>query len=114
MFDEKKSTSLFKYFNKLSIFKLNNLQIAKFVYQALSVNAPICIKSFFKTSAAVHSHSTRQQNRLFSQFYKSNIRKFSIPVMGPAIWNSIPEEIQQAYSLPMFSIKYKRFLIDDM
>ena len=50
--------SIFQINNKLSVFDINKLQIAKFVYKTLNNLSPNCFLNLFNPVANVHAHNT--------------------------------------------------------
>ena len=105
-----KGINLFTKFHKLTIYDLNLLQIAKFVYKSVNDMSPYSSIHHFQEVAAIHHHNTRMNKKLFSKNFKTNIRKFSLSIQGPILWNSIPDHIQHAFSLNKFSSLCKQFL----
>ena len=100
-----------QYLKKLSMIDLNCYQTAMFVYSTLHNLSPKCVSGMFITVASVHSHSTRKSNLLFTNSFVSNIRKHSVAITGPQIWNSIPTNITEHPSLSLFKKSYKNHLI---
>ena len=96
--------------NKQSIFDINKIQIANFVYQSLHDLTPPCFKNMFTMSSLIHSHGTRAEQRhdLFYKQARTNCRKFATSVIGPEIWNNIPTSIRQLDSLTKFTSKLKQ------
>lgn len=96
--------SVFVSANRLSVYDINKLQIAKFIYQALSKQSPSCFWTMFDPVVSVHSYNTRSDNNnnLFLKHAKTNIRKFSISVRGPTIWNAIPLPLREGNSISLF------------
>jgi len=104
--------SIFKFCNRLSIYDLNKMSIAKFVFSAVHNTLPACFANYFVNLSEVHHHRTRQSNKLFLNYAKTNIRRFSISIAGPSLWNSIPENFKSLSSLYLFVKNYKIFLLD--
>jgi len=105
------SDELFKDCNKVSLININKIQIAKFVFSFINNQLPPCFKDFFRINTNVHNHFTRNNNNMFNVFSKTNIRKKSLSVMGPVLWNSLPEHIKSLCSLPVFLKRYKLSLL---
>ena len=110
---ERNSLSIFKQANRLSVFDLNKWQIAKFVYQALNKISPSCFHQMFSFTSSAHSHNTRSDaaHNLFIQQAKYNLRKFSISVRGPEIWNELPITCRLVSSIDTFYSKIKQYFI---
>jgi len=106
--------SIFQTNNKLSIFDLNKYQTVKFIYFVINKQSPSCFWSLFSLTSMIHSHSTRseEKNLLFLRQAKTNIRKFSISVQGPIIWNSIPAAIREINSEVLINKSLKKYLLE--
>ena len=105
--------SIFKVCARLSIYNLNKFLILKFIYQVLNHLSPLCFYSFFTLKTSIHSHNTRTDEylTLFLKSAESNVKKLSLSVRGPVLWNSIPCHIRSSESLRLFSKHLKEFLI---
>ena len=106
------SQLVFKTTNKLSIYQINQLQIASFVFSSIHDYLPNILNSFYRSVNTIHSHSLRSKNNLYQPFAKKQIRKFSLRCRGPLIWNNIPEEIKITPSLYTFKKSFKLMLIE--
>jgi len=103
---------LFQSLKKLSVIDINKLQIAKFVHSVLNkISAPY-FHSWFKTISTVHTHGTRTGNNVFVPYAKTNLRKFSIAVAGPLVWNTIPDDIRSIFNCDIFTSKLKTYLMN--
>ena len=58
-----------------------------------------------------HDYSTRGHDDLRPQSARLTLTQNSISVVGPNIWNSIPEEIRNSPSRNSFKFSYKKFLL---
>ena len=107
------SQSIYTKTNRLSIYDLNQIQIAKFIFQTIHKINPPTFNNMFSFVSNVHSHNTRADNRhdLFMQHAKTNTKKFSTSVRGPSIWNSIPISIRQLSTLTKFITSLKRYYL---
>jgi len=103
--------SIFTQSKKLSIFDINKLQTAKFIYQVINKLSPPSFFSLFSLISSVHSYKTRNEEskKLFLKHAKSNVRKFSISVRGPQIWNELPEPIRIIPSVDSFHVALKKY-----
>ena len=111
-----KSDSLFGILKKLTVKNINSLQVGQLVhrfYYNLCV-LPLGIASLFEKSSDVHGHLTRAANNmsLFCYFGRLNIRKNSVKIFAPLLWNSIPVLLRQIASIVLFKKKYKYFLLN--
>ena len=88
--------SIFIQANRLAVFVINKFQTAKFIYQVIKKLSPTPFFKMFSFVSSIHSHNTRAEDtqKLFLKHAKSNVRKFSISVRGPQIWNELPDSIK--------------------
>ena len=105
---------VFTLYNKLSISNLNKLQSLLIVYKSIYLPStlPTAISSLFKPSAQIHQINTRsgEGNCLFQEFARLNIRKSSLRIQGPILWNRLPLSLRVLNSLAQFKIKLKSHL----
>ena len=110
-----KSEVLFQKFNILNIESLHAYLIAQTVFKFFNDNCslPNCIKILFTNNSLIHNHLTRSTGspRLFVQPCRLDIRKNSMKIQAPLIWNGIPEELQQIQSFPLFKRELKDYLL---
>ena len=68
----------------------------------------------FSFVSSIHSHNTRAEDtqKLFLKHAKSNVRKFSISVRGPQIWNELPDSIKTLSSVDQFHINLKKYFME--
>ena len=104
--------SIFQTCNKLSVLDINKYQTITFIHSVIMKQTPSCFWSMFSPVSAIHSHSTRseEKNNLFLHQAKTNFRKFSITVRGPLIWNSIPNMVRDITSELLFKKNLKKYL----
>ena len=99
------------------IYKLN---VTKFVYSTLCDFSPKIFSNWFTYMSDVHAHATRRNTTICREHYfdegteihtytlyipKSRLVNYGdklIKVFGPLLWNSIPEDIQDACSVQTF------------
>ena len=105
--------SIFAKTNRLSIFDLNKIQTAKFIFQTIHKLSPPCFTDIFSLVSNVHSHNTRAERRhdLFHKHAKTNSRKITVSVRGPILWNSIPVNIRAIMSVFVFLTFLKRHFL---
>ena len=108
------------------IYKLN---ISKFIYSTLSDSSPKIFSNWFTYVSDVHSHATRSCATIYRENYfdvgveiqtytlyvqKSRLVNYGdklIKVYGPLLWNTIPEDIQDACSVQTFKLYLKRYFL---
>ena len=105
------SAALFINTNKLTIYDINKFQVAKFIYCFYNSLLPRVFNSMFNLVDRIHQYKTRNEGKLFTHHCKTNIRKFSIGIAGPSLWNSIPINIKESFSLPIFESHLRKLLI---
>ena len=107
-------TDILTFHNKLSISNLNKLQSLLIVYKSIYLPStlPTAISSLFKSSAQVHQINTRsgEGNCLFQEFARLNIRKYSLRIQGPILWNRLPLSLRVLNSIAQFKINLKSHL----
>ena len=105
---------VFTLHNKLSISNLNKLQSLLIVYKSIYLPStlPTAISSLFKPSAQIHQINTRsgEGNCLFQEFARLNIRKYSLRIQGPILWNRLPLSLRVLNSIAQFKINLKSHL----
>ena len=58
-----------------------------------------------------HDYATRGHDNPISPYARLTLTQNSISVVGPNIWNSIPDDIKNSPSRNSFKFKYKKFLL---
>ena len=90
---------------------INKLQTACFMFNAMHNLLPQSLGSLFKLNSSVHSYFTRHVNDFHLTKFHTNVRKFSISVQGPLLWNSLPTEIKNLPNIGLFKCHYKSYLL---
>ena len=106
---------LFKTLRILKVEDINKLQVACFIYNSLSSNAPIELIEFYKTfkfTSALNPYSTRSGNHLQIAKYRLNVRKFCIFCNGVSLWNSLPDSIRLASSIYCLKKLYSDYILN--
>ena len=119
-------------FFKLAFLKIHDiyrLNVSKFVYSTLCEQSPEIFFDWFIYSSDVHSHATRSNVTISHEHYfdigtehqtyslfipKSKLVNYGdklIKVYGAKLWNSIPEHIQDAYSVQTFKLHLKKYFL---
>lgn len=105
------SLPLFKRLRILPVYNLNNLQVACFAFRQTHNLLPASFHSFFVQNNSLHSHNTRQSTNLHLLRHRLVMRKNSIRISGPLIWNKIPDSIRSLKSISLFQSKYTDYLL---
>ena len=98
------SKPLFANLKILDVFSIYAVQVSSFMYIYHNDALPIYFTQNFNTGNQIHQYSTR-----YSDFYRphtcrTNIKKISILLQGPRIWNSFPNNIRNARLLIYTSV----------
>ena len=72
----------FHIYNKLSIYGINNLQSAKFIFQEMYSYSHVYFRQMLQTNAEIHKHNTMKNNNLFVWNANTNSRKFTVVYMA--------------------------------
>jgi len=57
---------------------------------------------------AIHQHNTRGAMLIHVSACSLQTRKQSIAIMGPRVWNNIPQEVKHVACLQTFKNEYKK------
>ena len=79
------------------------------MYLYCNDSLPDIFKEFFKK--VNNRYNTRQKNNIKPELFKSNIKKFSVKVQGPKIWNSLNAKVKLSPSIYSFKSNLKNSLI---
>ena len=72
---------------------------------------PVNFNGYFVKNSTIHLHNTRSADNLHLSFSNTALRLNSIKNAGPRIWNSLPNYLKMACSLPVFNYKTKLLLL---
>ena len=104
------TTSIFKKFNILPLYCINNVHISCIV--PIRATHFVLLNYFcamFKSNDEVHMYNTRQKGNLYLNSYRLNLKKFTVHVYGPQLWNSIPVDIRILPTIHIFFKVTRRF-----
>ena len=120
---------IFKNLNLLKLSDIFNSNIVKFVYETLCYESPENFWKWFKYCHEVHSYSTTSTSVIQCSHYfdtgtaistytlyvqKSKLVKYGgrlVKVLGPWLWNRLPEDIQGSISVQTFKEAVKKHYI---
>ena len=134
------SLPLFLKLEFLKISDIYKIQISKFIHDCLSGYAPLQFNSWFNLNSTIHNHHTTTtitnnlNTTIHNHHTRSNVQlltnnvintshlfipfartthygKKSIKVLGPKIWNEIPNKIRAIKSKKVFAYKLKNYYI---
>ena len=102
-------------FKSLKLLKFENiisLQVAKIMYLYKSGQLPESFQNMFFTGQEIHNYNTRNRSFFRLPSCRTNVRKFSLRLQGPKIFNSLNDEIKNSLSLREFTSKLKSMFLD--
>ena len=102
---------IFVKYSILTIYDINKLQTACFMFSIMHNLTPKHFGSMFLLNSCVHSHLTRQIHDFHQARFLSNTSKITIRVQGPILWNSLPSELKNLPHLGLFKRHYKFHLL---
>ena len=105
------SKPIFRQLQRLTIFDIHKMQVAIFMFSNLKGYTPNLFPDYFLTNSQIHSHFTRSAAKLRLERVRTNLRTQSLALIGPTIWNNIPDHLKQSVSLRVFKHKLKSWLI---
>jgi hypothetical protein len=115
-------------YRRLELLKFNDifkLNVANFVYATLNFESPPIFHDWFAFQHEIHEHSTRMSSevtrenffdigvtlrslKLHTRNCNNNYGKKTMKVLGPVIWNSIPDQVLKSVSLNSFKTSLKK------
>ena len=118
-------------YRKLEILKFNDifkLNVANFVYSTLDFASPSIFHEWFCFQHEIHHHNTRMSTEVTRSEYfdvgevsptlmlherkcNNNYGKKTMKVLGPLIWNNIPQQILKSISYTCFKTSLKKHFI---
>ena len=109
------SLPLFFKLKQLTIFDLNKVLMATFMYRHQNHCLPNIFTSYFHTNSSIHNHFTRKSNDLHIPYARTDVMKFQIRFCGPILWNCIhqfhPTLMVGSHSWQSFKKHYKSELL---
>ena len=95
----------------LTVFNINKLQTACFMYKVMNNLVPSFFVNMFTVNSAIHNYNTRHKNNLHIPSYCTTVREHSVNVCGVNMWNDILEEFKERRTYNQFRLKCKRYLL---
>ena len=96
------SLPLFKTLNFLTIYDINKLQTACFVYSAIHSILPPTFSHYFHLNSLIHEHNTRSSSKFHSVYHSTSLRSYTVRIHAPKIWNALTAEIINAPTVYSF------------
>ena len=60
------------------------------MYSATHGLLPFYLINMFQVNSCIHTHNTRQKDKIHKIGHKLNLRKFTVTIAGPLLWNALP------------------------
>ena len=95
----------------MTIFEINKLQIACFMFKVYTQQLPSYFNDLLIQNSALHSHNTKQSFDCHISYSRTKTRQFSIAIYGSKIWNSLDENLKSSVTLQNFKYRYKKYLL---
>ena len=107
------SKPLFVQLRLLNVYQIYQYQLGVFMYLQIN-NSPlnnISIMFTFHPNSSVHSHFTRQHNKIHIVRCRTKMRQLTLIYQGPKLWESFPASIRNSPSVTVFRRRLKLFLV---
>ena len=59
-----------------------------------------------QVNSCIHTHNTRQKDKIHQIGHKLNLRKFTVTIAGPLLWNALPTYLCILPSKEIFRNRY--------
>jgi hypothetical protein len=103
---------LFSKLKQLTVFDLNKLAVATFMFRHHNHCLPNYFSNYFCVNSSIHDHFTRNSSKLHISFARTDVKKFQIRICGPKLWNYIdPGLIKNSRNWQSFKKNYKNTLL---
>src|SRR3984885_14930417 len=105
------TSNLFKNLGILPFKDINKFQVGVFMFKLHTNLMPIKFNQWFTKNLDIHSHHTRSSNKYHQISIHTMIRKYSIRIYGPTVWNSLPDYLTNVLTLTSFKKMLKIYLM---
>ena len=92
----------------LDIVKFKGLQI---VYRAYHNNLPTNLQSYFMLNRGTVSYDMRSRDKFKIKYVRTSLRSKLVSIIGPKLWNQLPQSIRECVNIESFKKALKYFLI---
>ena len=72
---------------------------------------PEVFKNVFCFQHDMHAYNTRNPNKLVPKFCRNTKSSNTVSIQGPKVWNTLPIEMTELYSIESFQSNFKKYLI---
>jgi hypothetical protein len=105
---------IFSSLNILKVYDLANTAILVLMHKSINNTLPHKFQTYFQYTSQIHSYCTRGAEKYTIPYARTICRsKYSLQVIGPRLWNSLPPTLQAIKTLQLFKSKLKHFFILD-
>ena len=104
--------TLFRTYKCLSVFQLYYIYVAIFMFKYHNQMLPCIFRNYFQTNHSTHSYSTRNSHLYKIPKFISKKTQRSVTYFSVKFWNSLPSEIINSTSLPIFKSRIKKYISD--
>jgi len=77
------------------------------MYSATHGLLPFYFINMFQVNSCIHTHNTRQKDKIHQIGHKLNLRKFTGTIAGPLSWNALPTYLCVLRNKKIFRNRYK-------
>ena len=102
---------IFIQYNTLRLDDLIKLNSMCLMFKVINNMLPDNLSKYFVRVNMTHDYQTRQCNNMQIQFCRTTKRSYAISVLGPKIWNQLPDKLRSINQFYNFKVHYKRFLL---
>ena len=81
------------------------------MYSYLNKLLPDAFENFIPSNLNSHEYNTRNSQKFNTQYVRINLRKFSLDIVAPYVWNKIPVHQTNIKTYAEFKKKLKNYLI---
>jgi len=104
------SDPLFNSLNILKVYDLTHLAVLTFMYRAINNLLPKKFSNFLRMVNQVHLYNTRNSMNYVLPYARTGYRTGSIQIVGPRIWNSLPNEFKEIKHICTFKREMKKHI----
>lgn len=106
------TNKLFKLFKILKFNDLVYFHTAIFMYKVYHGQTITKLCNIFQLINNQHCYGTRQTMKFYCNYARIDLRKYTLFIKGPKIWNELNNDIVNSSTLKSFKLKLKKFLVD--
>ena len=94
----------------LNVKNIHDYTVSIFMYKNTDTDHPTLFTNFFQKKSDMHAYSTSRSHDFHVPRSRIDIRKFSIRINGPNVWNSIPDHVRKSFTPSSIKWKLKKYL----